>query len=226
MATLTLYLQQASPPFTPTTKRGAWDDSSATAIWKMGSKSGDITYAQKSITSTDANYDMLVSRFVSDPLAAAMDFSGTMDGVIGAIGFDAALAAHLHLHVFILQGQTDSLRGTLYADYIDPDQASTGTTTSGEGFSVTMADVSALLGDTIVLECGFRCNASAQPYSVRIQNGGTDATDLTDGGNGNSYPGWIRFAYTTPAAGGNPGGGSRSGGLQNPFSRGFTGGLR
>jgi hypothetical protein len=201
MTALTLYLQNAAAPYTPDTKRGAWDDATATFIKGLGAKSGVSANTSAAVGTTNADFDYLLARYVSAPLGASAIFTGTIDGVLGLFETDAAVNARLHLHVFVLAGSTDTLRGTLWADYVDADEASTTAVTSGEGFSGTMLDVVASAGDTIVVEVGARCNATTTSGTVYTHLGSTDATDLADGGDPQTYPGWIRLACTDGSLG-------------------------
>lgn len=201
MAALTFYLQNAAAPYTPTTKRGAWDDPSSAYIMGLGAKAGAAGgNIGKAFTSTAANYDTLVSRFVSSPLAANSFFTGPIEGVVGIAETNTAIPAYLHLHVFALVGQTNTLRGTLWNDYIDPDEAAAALATGGESFSGTVTDLLAYAGDTIVVELGARGRDTAISYIAYTSCGSTDATDLTDGASASTYPGWIRLAYTVVVA--------------------------
>jgi hypothetical protein len=196
MATTTLYLQNAAPPYTPTTKRGAWDDVSATTVCGLGTKSG-VVYAQSpAVGSVVADFDKLVARFVSSPLTVDLLFQGTIDGVVGVLNYTSGCHAKLHLHVFVLQGQTDVLRGTLWGDYIGLTEVGVAESACGEGFSGTLSTLQAYAGDTVVVEVGGRCNAGSVSDQVEVMYGSTGAVDLVDGGSGLTQPGWVRLTYT------------------------------
>jgi len=197
MATVTYYLQNAAPPYAPTTKRGAWDDAASTVAKGLGSQSGANTFTETLIGNVTANWDQLLVRFVSAPLGSDCNFSGTIDGVIGLIGA-TALNGYLHLHVFVLQGgdPSDTLRGTLWANYIDSDPLSNTAATGGEGFSGTMSDLIAYAGDTIVVEAGVRASAGATGDNSLLYYGAS-GSDLVDNQNCTVSPGWIRLAYTS-----------------------------
>ena len=66
---------------------------------------------------TAAEYDVLLYRGVSGPLAA-QTISGTVDVLLG-VGNRAPTNAdlHYHLHVYVTQGDSDTPRGTLLTDY-------------------------------------------------------------------------------------------------------------
>ena len=188
---LKLYFQNAAAPFTPPTKRGAWDDITEVAgVHGLGDKSGAWT-SEGVYVPVGTDYDFLVTRFVSSPLTADTLFSGAIEGVIGVTEANVGLKAHLHLHVFVLQGQTDTLRGTLWADYIDPDEAATDGSVCGEAFAGTLTTLQARAGDTVVVEAGVRCNADSTRIA-QIWWSGTGA-DLTDGATVVNQPGWIQL---------------------------------
>lgn len=198
MSTLKLYPSSSTgATYSPESRRGAWD--AAGAGWGWGAfkttKEGSVAYV--SITAnTTANYDWAILGFTY-VLPEAASFSGAYSGVIGILEGDDNIAAQLHIHAYVLAGQTESLRGTLISDYIDPDEAEA-SFNAGEGFSGTVSDVSAKAGDVLVVEFGCRTNSSVSNV-VRLYVGGTDATDLADGADVRTYPGWMQFAYTTPS---------------------------
>jgi hypothetical protein len=195
MAIITLYFQNNAPPYTPTTKRGAWDAATSTEVFGLGVKLGAGYEFGYGTTSMAADYDVLHGRFVSSPLGANTFFSGTINGVIGFSEAATTENSHLHLHVFVLVGQTNVLRGTLWTDYIDSNEAST--SSLGDGFSGTMSDLQVFAGDTIVVEVGARFNKeNTTNYSSSTLCGTTDATDLTIGGDAHTYPGWIQLTST------------------------------
>jgi hypothetical protein len=124
-------------------------------------------------TVATADYDVLLLRCVSAPLAADHNFSGTLDLVMGvqeASSSDADMA--FYLHIFVTQGDTDNLRGTLLANYADPNTNEWGTTALGKSLSAvaTLTAVSALAGDRIVVEIGYRAR-NTTPAAARERSG-------------------------------------------------------
>lgn len=198
MSTLTLYLQNAAAAYTPSTVRGAWDAIGEFHYVKaMGtSKSGALTSVGESVASTDADQDAIGMRFVSAPLAAETVFSGAYDLCVGMLESHADTNAYLHVHVFVLQGQTDNLRGTIVANAIDDTECGTAGATSGRGMSGTGTPVLALAGDTVVVEVGARCNADSASRTITTYYGGTGGGTLSDGGDGGTDTGWLALTYS------------------------------
>lgn len=196
---LVFYFQSAAAPMTPTTIRGAWDDThGADQVFKMdAAQAGDLAMSSADTGSVSANQDILLARFVTAPLAADMSFYGGFWGVIAVSEQSAADNAYLHVHLFVLQGQTDTLRGTLYADLIDGQEVSSDTLTAGQGFSGTMTEVEALAGDTVVLEVGMRCSAAATDHMLDVFYGGT-GSQLMNGGSYASGVGYLILTVYAP----------------------------
>jgi hypothetical protein len=163
----------------------------------MGSDSTSVNGQNPMIGSTTANWDKLIGVFVSPPLPADTNFTGTINGVIG-MDQVADLHGKMHLHVFVLQGTTDTLRGTVWADYIDASEMSTSSSTGGRAFTGTMSDVSALAGDTVVLEVGERANAVSTTNTGELAYGGAVNMDLANGGDVWGNTAWIQLAYAPP----------------------------
>lgn len=193
MPTFTLYLQNAAPSYTPASKRGAWDDTTTTVVKGLGVKAGDSGVKTSAAIPATANWDTLITRFVSAPLAGGIYFAGSIGGVVGIQRYPSIENAKLHIHVFVLVGQTDVLRGTLLADYIDPDVISNTQSVAGQSFGSTMANLQAFAGDTIVVEIGVRTNAVTPTYKCYSYYGTTHSTNLQQSGNPTVYPGWIQF---------------------------------
>lgn len=200
MATLTLYCQNDTEPYAPATLRGAWDRTDAYADYKLGTeKYGSNTSSAPLVGSTDANYDILLGRFVSSPLAVSYRFGGTIDGVMKGWEYNAGVNAYVHLHVFALCGETDTLRGTIWSDYVGDVEVGTSAHT-GRGFSGTMSDLSVPAGDTIVVEYGLRCSSASAGYQIGYGTGGTSG-DVADSEAAADKAPWIRLTYTQPPVG-------------------------
>jgi hypothetical protein len=157
-----LYPSAVGVAYTPATIRGAWEKPQAMPFvaWAAKDLSGlggplSIGIAE-TVSSTD--YDVLLLRCVSAPLAANHNFSGTLNLMMGVQESQRCRRHGVLLHVFVTQGDTDNLRGTLLANYADPNTNEWGTTALGKALSAaaTLTAVSALTGDRIVVEIGYR----------------------------------------------------------------------
>lgn len=198
-----LYPSASGVKTTPTTIRGAWEKTTGHAVCGMGAKDlsglgGPLSIGVAETVAT-ADYDVLLLRCVSAPLAADHAFSGTLDLVMGvqeASSSDADMA--FYLHVFVTQGDTDNLRGTLLANYADPNTNEWGTTALGKSLSAvaTLTAVSALAGDRIVVEIGYRArNTTTSSRTGTIWYGGS-GSDLTVGGAAAGGVGYFDFSDT------------------------------
>jgi hypothetical protein len=113
---------------------------------------------------------------------------------------NAAADMYPHIHIYVTQGDSDNVRGTVLADYY-------GATEEGTS-AVGMADtptgqnpVNGSVGDRIVVEIGYQArNTSAAQYIGYVYRGGTGATDLTNGAAAPTYPGWLDFTLEAAAA--------------------------
>ncbi len=198
-----LYPSASGVKTTPVTIRGAWEKTAGHAVCSLGAKDlsglgGPVSIGVAETVAT-ADYDVLLLRCVSAPLAADHNFSGTLDLVMGvqeASSSDADMA--FYLHIFVTQGDTDNLRGTLLANYADPNTNEWGTTALGKSLSAvaTLTAVSALAGDRIVIEIGYRArNTTTNSRTGTIWYGGS-GSDLTVGGAATGGVGYFDFSDT------------------------------
>lgn len=197
-----LYPSAVGVAYTPTTIRGAWEKTTGHAICGMGAKDlsglGGPLSIGSAETVSSADYDVLLLRCVSAPLAADHNFSGTLDLVMGVQESNSAADMAYYLHVFVTQGDTDNLRGTLLANYADPLTNEWGTTALGKALSAaaTLTAVSALAGDRIVVEIGYRSrNTVTTSRTGTIWYGGS-GSDLTSGGAADGDVGYFDFSDT------------------------------
>jgi hypothetical protein len=125
----------------------------------------------------------------------------TWSGVIGL--YESSNSCTLPVHdAWVTQGDSDNNRGTLFSNYTDANEASSSTSTAGEGCSGTLASTfSAKAGDRIVLEIGAKHNTTNTSYYSRLYYGGSGA-DLADNGDATANVGWIKFPYSAPSAAG------------------------
>ena len=195
------YLQNAAAPYTPTTKRGAWDKSSATYIYKLGTAKAGAAAIDASVSETNASnsYDVLLARFVSDGLAANCAVN-VEDFCIGWSESAATNDMYPHAHIFVIQGDSDNVRGTILTDYLGATEMSTafyGRASTPTGQS----SVNALAGDRIVVELGYQArNTSTSSLSGRVFYGGTNATDQYANSDEYALPGWIDFTIEITSA--------------------------
>jgi hypothetical protein len=196
-ASTRLYIQNASAGYTPSTIRGAWDTTSGAVVAKLSTDKGGST-TSKGIAETSAtnDYDVLLARFVSEPLLSDTSFttSNTVQWTMAVLESNANANDFYHIHIFVTQGDSDNLRGTLLTDSIGATEWPTAVAGRGEG-TKALSNVNALAGDRIVVEVGYQDqNTKTTSYTGTLYYGGTDTTDLTSGDTNTAHPGWIEFS--------------------------------
>jgi len=209
MATTKLYFCNQSSPYTPATIRGAWDQTSGSPITGLLSPgpSGSATTKGIAETNTNTAWDVLLARFISQPLEVGNAFlvTDTFRMIIGWLESNSAADMVPHIHCFVTQGDSDNVRGTLIADAVASPLATEELPTSATGqlFNNNSAialsnNVTALAGDRIVIEIGYQAqNNSATSRTGTINYGNTGTTDLSDGStNVATEPGFIEFTTT------------------------------
>ena len=196
-----LYPSVESAPFVPATIRGAWEKTADHVVRGMHSepdRSGlgsPVSIASSENVST-TDYDVLLLRSISSPLAADHNFSGTVDVMLAVQESNAAADFSYYLHIYVTQGTTDNLRGILIANHADLLANEWGTTALGKSLSSpqSVTPVSALAGDRIVVEIGYRSrNTTTTSRTGTLWYGG-NGTDLNAGGAPTSGIGYIDFS--------------------------------
>jgi hypothetical protein len=158
---------------------------------------GPLSIASAETVNT-TDYDVLLLRCVSAPLSADHNFSGTLNVMMAVQESNADADMAYYLHVFVTQGDTDNLRGTLLANYNDLNTNEWGTTALGKALSAaaTLTAVAALTGDRIVVEIGYRArNTLTSSRTGTIYYGG-NGSDLSSGGAATSGVGYFDFSDT------------------------------
>jgi hypothetical protein len=197
-----LYPSASGVKTTPATIRGAWEKTAGHAVCGMGAKDlaglgGPLSIGVAETVST-ADYDVILLRCVSAPLAADHNFSGTLNVMMGVQESNTDADMAYYVHAFVTQGDTDNLRGTLLANYNDLNTNEWGTTALGKALSAaqTLSAVSALTGDRIVVEIGYRArNTTTSSRTGTIYYGGS-GSDLASGGAAAGGVGYLDFSDT------------------------------
>jgi hypothetical protein len=206
-----IYLTTGAAGYTPATLRGAWDDTSgvvskALAFTKVGG--GDITSVSKAETSLNTEFDVLLYRGVSGPLAART-ISGTFDVMLGTTQTTTSDDMSYHVHVYVTQGDSDTPRGTILGNHRDTDanewtsDSSPGPTQSGRGLEgpPSLTSLAISNADRLVIELGYVArNGSAIARTGKLYYGtsvsGTPASDLANAGDGTTLAGFLLFSGT------------------------------
>lgn len=191
MAFTKLYFTTATAPYTPATIRGAWDDTAGAvtkALSPIKLDGGVITTVARAETNAAANYDVLLYRGISGPLAA-QTINCNFDVVLGVNESAADADFAWHIHVYVTQGDSDTPRGTLINNYVETTANEWATTNTGQALAAAQATGSLAVsaGDRIVVEIGYvALNATATSKTGTLRYGteviqGIQAGDLTAG---------------------------------------------
>lgn len=193
-------------PYTPATFHGAWDDTASADTKKLRTdKTGTQTSNPVSETSASNTWDACVARFVSDGLAAGT-ISGTVDFCFGARDGGTAMAASYHVHLWVTQGDSDTARGTLIADYVEAASAEWTGVTAQVGqrpvAPIAVTPVTVQAGDRLVLEIGYRANNTITSTATgRLYYGGSGSGgDMDNGDASTTKAAWIDVPDPVSAA--------------------------
>ena len=198
-----LYLCRGGVAYAPATIRGSWNKTSDGSV--IGLYTGkDHPSAGEPIptTATENNstnaYTSLIMRAVSAPLAADHNFGGTLNAML-AVGENSTNANFAYfIHVFVTQGNSDFVRGTLLTNYADPSTSEWPSTPAGRALAAaqSLTSVSAIAGDRIVAEIGLIAyNTSNLSYTGTVYYGG-GGSDLAASGAATSGVGFLDFSDT------------------------------
>lgn len=194
-----LYLTTTAIPYNPSTLRGSWDATASPSTGKLEAvPAGANTTITKTETSSTNNYDILFGKWVSDALLEAVTIAGTLNLCLRVSEGNADANAFYHLHIFVTQGDTDNVRGTLLSDYIGSGEFPT----TAQGLAITgisLSSVNAQAGDRIVIEVGAQLqNTHTTSRNIVIAYGGTNTVDLTNANTTTGRPKWIEFSTELP----------------------------
>ncbi|MFG3051891.1 hypothetical protein ACGFZP_13200 [Kitasatospora sp. NPDC048239] len=189
------WLTNSAAPYTPTTRRGAWDTASGEDVQLLGRKpAGSAGTSSINVGSTAADRDVLLHRSISAGAIKAGTISGTVSWTVGVRESNVDLNGFWHLHIYATSGDSDTPRGTLLADYIGSTEfttTATGTAISGQA----VTPVAIQVGDRLVVEIGYRANSLSTTYNATINYGNTGGTDLGSGDTAvTTEPGWVEFS--------------------------------
>lgn len=199
-----LYLTNAAPGYTPATKRGTWNSSAATLARALAAApAGTNTTAALAEASSTSNYNGLLGRWITDPIVNAGSLAGTARMIAGVRESASGMNAYFRIHIYVLAGSTDTVRGTLYANGVPSSGVAAAewyqATSGGQGRDTGVMELTAVAvqpGDRIVCEIGYQAqNTSTTSFTGTLYYGGTgtgvlDANDTAV----TTDPGWIDFS--------------------------------
>lgn len=174
---VTTYPHLQAPGYSPgATWQGGWEDVAGAITRAMGPTLPDNRFpyddanTARAETSTSNVYDVALHRFVLPPLAADITIDGTL--LYTFVFYESNVAADLlpRLHVWVTQGDSTSVRGTLINGWLGSEPSTINATYSTGALAVT--SVAALTGDRVVIEFGYRAtNSVATSYTGTTQIG-------------------------------------------------------
>jgi hypothetical protein len=199
------YLHNDAAPYTPATLRGAWDQTAQAVTKRIDASKLPVSTATNvpaAETNVTAEWDVLLYRGVSGPLAAATIGTGTVDVMLPVIENTAAADFNYHLHIYVTQGDSDTPRGTLLADYREAagvNEWGVTAATCGRALNAATAlsSLAVTAGDRIVVEIGYAArNTVTTSYTGTLYYGvPVTKTDLVAGGPSTDL-GYIEFSET------------------------------
>lgn len=170
---------------------GTWDGGSTSALLLSQAKegaAGATTYA----VPTTTDYDYMCRRFASEPITEGGLLGGTVEWVQKWRPSDTGVTGRTHTHIYVLVGQTATVRGVLLADHVG---AAAWNAVAYRGYTsgpIEVSPVEVSAGDTLVVEMGFRSSSNSASHTVQIFNGATGA-DAVAGSDSTSEVAWFDF---------------------------------
>lgn len=205
--TVGFYLTNSAAPYTPTTKRGGWEQSGATLARLLGSRpAGAAATASVATGSTAAANDVLWGRWISAGAVAAGTLSGTVRLIVGAVESVATTNAFLALHIYVTSGDSDTPRGTALNNFVGSSEFPT-TAAGQDSGTQSLSSVAVSVGDRLVVEIGYRSvSADTTARTATMNYGNTGTSDLGAGSTSvTTQPAWMDFSgadgiWSTPMA--------------------------
>jgi hypothetical protein len=199
-----LYLSNRTAPYTPGTLRGAWDDTAGAVTRTLEAEKlpggGVHATVARAETNASANFEVLLYRGVSGPLAA-QTITGTIDVLIGMQESSTSADFVWHIHVYVTQGDSDTPRGTLLTDFVDTgNEFTTSTTGRALASAQALSSLAISAGDRLVVEIGYTAlNAVTTSFTGTLRygylNSSVDALpDVTLGGAATNTASFITFS--------------------------------
>lgn len=204
------YFNNAAAEYTPPTFKGAWDDTAA-AVTLLASTDkyagGTNTSVSRAETTATVDHDVCLLRAVSGPLDA-QTITGTVDIILAGQESLSTADFVTHLHIYVTQGNSDLIRGTLLSDYIETtaNEWATNSLLRALASAQSLSSVVVSAGDRIVIEYGFQAkNNVTTSFTGLTRYGGNESiADGTVGGSSTTGVASITFsntlAFTTSAA--------------------------
>lgn len=187
-----LYIQNAAAGYTPTSFKGAWDDTTVAVTRGLGLNAVPVetlgapahsTYLPsiaRAETSLNTAWDVCLLRLVTAPLKANITISGAITLALFYIESNAAANFFSHIHAWVTVGDSSTVRGTLVTDDIGGSEWPIQSAALFSADAPAISSVAAQAGDRVVIEFGYRAtNAVATSYTGTVYYNSSD--HLADG---------------------------------------------
>jgi len=193
-----LYLTNATATFDPATTKGAWTSTSSKVTKALDSQKNDRQGDTTTVTATDTvttnPNKILLYQGISGPLAG-QTISGNINVVIPILESSASADFNWGVHVWVTQGNSASVRGTLLTDYneaLGTNEWPTTITAKQLNAATAMSSLAVTAGDRMVVEIGiYARNTVSTSFTATLRYGTCDATshlafasDLANGDTG------------------------------------------
>jgi len=197
------YLHNAAAPYSPATFRGGWD-STASAVTKLLDTAKVPATAKTALDITasgTAPYSYLHYRGVTAPLAAGTIGTGTFNLCIALCEYSATTDAYWRVHIYVTQGDSDTVRGTLlnqYAENTTNELPNSVRDASSLQSAQALSSVAVSAGDRIVVELGLikrGATSSTTRFTYGCPANAQDVAVGEEAWNANRV-GWVEFSET------------------------------
>jgi hypothetical protein len=194
------YFTNSAAGFTPSGFNGTWGLTASTVTQALGSaKAGAAATVTTTKTSATNPTNVCWGRWVSGPATQTGTLSGTVSWVVGVKESATTANAFLRIHIYVLVGATNTVRGTLLSNFTDTVEF--GTAAAGQTHMVTsvatdlaVSSVSVTAGDLVVVEIGWQGQSTLTTTTATMNYGNTGTFDLLHGGDPTLFPGWVLFS--------------------------------
>ena len=146
-----------------------------------------------------ATVQLLCFQHVSDSIPTDRTFGGTVQGVISGRETSTGADAFLYVHAYVVSSDGATVRGTLFT-LTNETELTTAAIDESRTFSGSVAAVSALAGDRIVIESGTEHrNTDTISLTSRLTTSASSAGGFadhtyTDGESNTSKRSWVEFS--------------------------------
>lgn len=174
---------------------GTWNDTEHAVLGHLcTTKTTAVTTTSVAETNVNMNWDVLLGRWVSDPMARSGRLGGTVQWMLGVAESDEAADQVFHTHIYVSRGDSTEVRGSLLT-HLGRVEFPTSAVGRTEG-TVDLTPVDCHVSDRLVVEIGYRATTSGSTeHTGTMYYGGTSTTDLVDGSTGvATEPGWIELS--------------------------------